>query len=320
MAQVLNTENWDLRNPRFSTQKLRLLRQKKLYEHLSISEHISKTSSSHWNAVVPSLEPPPADSQRAQAPRAGKRQASDKLQNNCLLHFVSENLILEGMEVVVKNSLCTNFKENTFFYSDCTPVPLALRPYRLRHAVLGAYKNDAQLQVPTWPHQGQAAFKSLFLVVKSQAIFLHSFIFRDTPLTRTLSHSSVAHISQSCINSERSHLVCRGHTYCPQLEHILPTHGLYQDPLTAGLQERNGDLWEGSRHSDPRYNLFAAVQPGNIFLQYKLKPESAAAEGRYSNTFLTISASHKWTEHRFYSFTFISSNRRSCSININNAQ
>lgn len=49
---------------------------------------------------------------------------------------------------VVKNSLHTD-SEDSIFYSDCTSLSLPLQCYRVRHAVLGAHKNYAQLQVLT---------------------------------------------------------------------------------------------------------------------------------------------------------------------------
>lgn len=89
-AEVLNTENWNLRIWDFRLGIGCYLRQNKLYRLLSVSEHISKISISHWNTVPPSPGPPLADSQSAQteALTAGKRRASGKPKGNCYILVV----------------------------------------------------------------------------------------------------------------------------------------------------------------------------------------------------------------------------------------
>lgn len=114
------------------------LRQKKLYKLLSDSEHISKINISHSSTTPPSPDPSLADSQWAQTEAlwTGKRQASGKPKDNCLLHFGSENPILEAMGEATKHSLYTISKAN--IRSDYTCPSLPLQPHRLRHTVLGS--------------------------------------------------------------------------------------------------------------------------------------------------------------------------------------
>lgn len=128
MAEVL--ENWDLRIWDFRLRIGHYLRQKKLYKLQAVSEHISKITISYSNTVPPSPHPPLADSQGAQteALGAGKRQVRRKPKDNCLLHFGSENPILEVMGEATKNSLHTISKEN-IFCSDCTCPSLPLQPH-----------------------------------------------------------------------------------------------------------------------------------------------------------------------------------------------
>lgn len=143
------------------------LRQKKLYKLQSVSEHISKISISHSSTAPPSPDPSLADSQWAQteALGTGKRQASGKPKDNCLLHFGSENPILEAMGEASKHSLYTISKAN--IRSDYTCPSLPLQPHRLRHTVLEMCDSFGG-QCQPWPQWAQVPSQSLSIVVKSK--------------------------------------------------------------------------------------------------------------------------------------------------------